>query len=97
MRGGLGVTWLMLAAMTAWGPRDRRPGCRTAFNRPTPPGSSGSPDPLPLEAVRAFPQLTFERPVELTAANDGSRRNFVVGNRRGGSSSLMIATMRTGR
>lgn len=38
----------------------------------------GSPDPLPLEAVRAFPDLSFRRPVELTSPHDGSRRNFVL-------------------
>jgi uncharacterized repeat protein (TIGR03806 family) len=38
----------------------------------------GSPDPLPLEKVRVFPKLTFERPVELTHARDGSGRLFVL-------------------
>lgn len=38
----------------------------------------GSPDPLPLEAVRAFPQLQFKHPVELTHAGDGSNRLFVL-------------------
>ncbi|WP_164103352.1 PQQ-dependent sugar dehydrogenase [Candidatus Laterigemmans baculatus] len=38
----------------------------------------GSPDPLPLRSVAAFPQLQFERPVELTHAGDGSNRLFVV-------------------
>ena len=38
----------------------------------------GSPDPLPLEAARAYPKLKFERPTEVTHAGDGSNRNFVV-------------------
>jgi len=38
----------------------------------------GSPDPLPLEAVRVLPKLKFERPVEATHAADGSGRIFVV-------------------
>lgn len=37
-----------------------------------------APDPLPLESVRAFPALTFKRPVELTWADDGTNRLFVV-------------------
>lgn len=41
----------------------------------------GSPDPLPLEAVKAFPQLRFQRPVELTYADDDSNRLFVVEQR----------------
>lgn len=41
----------------------------------------GSPDPLPLEPERAFPQLRFERPLELTHAGDGSDRVFVVEQR----------------
>ena len=41
----------------------------------------GSPDPLPLEAAEPFPQLQFERPVELTHAGDGSNRLFVVEQR----------------
>ncbi|WP_144057343.1 PQQ-dependent sugar dehydrogenase [Novipirellula maiorica] len=41
----------------------------------------GSPDPLPLEAVPAFNQLDFKRPVELTFAPDGSNRLFVVEQR----------------
>lgn len=36
-----------------------------------------SPDPMPLEAERAFPHLAFERPLELTYADDGSGRLFV--------------------
>lgn len=38
----------------------------------------GSPDPMPLEAVKAFPNLKFQRPVELAYAEDGSNRLFVV-------------------
>jgi uncharacterized repeat protein (TIGR03806 family) len=38
----------------------------------------GSPHPEPLEAVRAFPQLSFDRPIELTYASDESNRLFVV-------------------
>ena len=38
----------------------------------------GSPDPLPLEAVRVFPHLKFDKPVELTYAGDGSGRLFVI-------------------
>ena len=38
----------------------------------------GVPDPLPLEAERAFPDLKFERPVELTHAGDGTDRLFVL-------------------
>jgi len=38
----------------------------------------GSPDPLPMEAERVFPKLKFERPVELTFADDGTDRLFVV-------------------
>ncbi len=41
----------------------------------------GSPDPLPLEPVRAFPKLRFERPVELTFADDDTQRLFVVEQR----------------
>jgi len=37
-----------------------------------------SPDPLPLEKERAFPNLTFKRPLEVTFAGDGSDRLFVV-------------------
>lgn len=38
----------------------------------------GSPDPMPLEAERVFPNLSFERPLEFTFAPDGSDRVFVV-------------------
>ncbi len=41
----------------------------------------GSPDPMPLEKERVFPNLTFQRPLELTHANDGSQRLFVVEQR----------------
>jgi uncharacterized repeat protein (TIGR03806 family) len=41
----------------------------------------GSPNPLPLEPRRAFPNLTFQRPVEATYANDSSNRLFVVEQR----------------
>jgi uncharacterized repeat protein (TIGR03806 family) len=41
----------------------------------------GSPDPLPLEPERAFPNLKFQRPLELTHAGDGSGRVFVVEQR----------------
>ncbi len=38
----------------------------------------GSPDPLPpLEVVRAFPKLKFDRPVAIANAGDGSNRLFV--------------------
>ncbi len=37
----------------------------------------GSPHPLPLRTVIAFPNLTFQRPVELTYAGDGTNRLFV--------------------
>ncbi|MGF1581954.1 MAG: PQQ-dependent sugar dehydrogenase [Gemmataceae bacterium] len=37
----------------------------------------GSPDPLPLEAKRAFPNLKFKRPIELTYTPDGTDRVFV--------------------
>lgn len=33
--------------------------------------------PMPIESVRAFPNLTFERPLLLTHAGDGSDRVFV--------------------
>jgi len=78
MRAGLGVTWLMLAAMTAWGAEKATPTLPDRFQPTDTSRLMGSPDPLPLEAVRAFPNLTFERPVELTAPNDGSHRNFVL-------------------
>ncbi|AMV19287.1 PQQ-dependent sugar dehydrogenase [Planctomyces sp. SH-PL14] len=78
MRAGLGVTWLMLAAMTAWGAEKATPKLPDRFQPTDTSRLMGSPDPLPLEAVRAFPNLTFERPVELTAPNDGSHRNFVL-------------------
>lgn len=38
----------------------------------------GGPDPWPLETVRAFPKLTFERPVEVTSPPGASGRNFVL-------------------
>lgn len=38
----------------------------------------GSPDPMPLEAERVFPNLSFNRPLEFTYAPDGSNRVFVV-------------------
>jgi len=41
----------------------------------------GSPNPLPLEPVRAFPQLRFQRPVEIAFADDHSNRLFVVEQR----------------
>jgi uncharacterized repeat protein (TIGR03806 family) len=41
----------------------------------------GSPNPLPLEPVRAFPLLQFERPIEVTFAKDDSNRLFVVEQR----------------
>jgi len=41
----------------------------------------GSPDPLPLVPAKAFPQLQFQRPVELTHAGDDSGRVFVVEQR----------------
>ena len=37
-----------------------------------------SPEPMPLEKVRAFPNLKFQRPVELTSADDGTNRLFLV-------------------
>ncbi|MAT16930.1 MAG: hypothetical protein CMJ46_16845 [Planctomyces sp.] len=36
------------------------------------------PDPVPLEKARAFPNLSFKRPVELTYPEDGTNRLFVV-------------------
>src|SRR5262245_46633369 len=33
--------------------------------------------PIAVEAVRAFPELKFRRPIVLTHANDGSDRVFV--------------------
>ncbi len=39
------------------------------------------PDPCPLEKVRAFPNLQFERPIELTHAGDGTNRVFVAEQR----------------
>lgn len=44
-------------------------------------GLMGSPKPLPLRTEIAFPKLTFQRPVELTHAGDGSNRLFVVEQR----------------
>ena len=41
-------------------------------------GLMGSPDPMPLEQERVFPALSFNRPLELTFAPDGSDRVFVV-------------------
>lgn len=38
----------------------------------------GFPDPTPLEAVVAFPHLSFDQPVFLTHAPDGTDRIFVV-------------------
>jgi uncharacterized repeat protein (TIGR03806 family) len=38
----------------------------------------GSPDPMPLEAERVFPNLSFNRPLEFTFAPDDSDRVFVV-------------------
>jgi uncharacterized repeat protein (TIGR03806 family) len=39
----------------------------------------GSPDPLPpLEIEKAFPNLRFERPLQITHAGDGTNRLFVV-------------------
>lgn len=38
----------------------------------------GSPDPMPLEVERVFNDLMFERPLELTYAEDNSNRVFVV-------------------
>jgi uncharacterized repeat protein (TIGR03806 family) len=39
----------------------------------------GSPDPLPpLEIEKAFPNLKFERPLQITQAGDGTKRIFVV-------------------
>src|SRR5690349_17329694 len=35
--------------------------------------------PLPLETARAFPNLKFNRPLGLTFSNDGTNRNFVIG------------------
>jgi glucose/arabinose dehydrogenase len=40
-----------------------------------------APDPLPLGRQRVFPQLSFERPVELTHAGDGTNRLFVLEQR----------------
>lgn len=40
------------------------------------PGSSGD-TPLPVSAERAFPNLSFERPIVVTHAGDGSNRVFV--------------------
>lgn len=39
---------------------------------------TGLPSPAPLQAVRAFPALTFTAPVFLTFAADGTNRVFVV-------------------
>ena len=39
---------------------------------------TGLPQPGPLTAVRAFPNLGFNRPVFLTAPSDGTNRIFVV-------------------
>ncbi|MHC5012133.1 MAG: PQQ-dependent sugar dehydrogenase [Planctomycetota bacterium] len=44
----------------------------------TPNFPLGLADPLPLDTVRAFPNLTFQRPVFLTHAPDGTDRIFVV-------------------
>ncbi len=39
----------------------------------------GSPDPLPaLEIEKAFPNLRFKRPLQITQAGDGTNRMFVV-------------------
>ncbi|MBA2113480.1 PQQ-dependent sugar dehydrogenase [Bremerella alba] len=37
-----------------------------------------SPDPVPLEKERIFPNLKFQRPVEVTSPEDGTNRLFVV-------------------
>lgn len=37
--------------------------------------------PLPVKAVRAFPNLRFDRPIVVTHANDGSDRVFVAGQK----------------
>ena len=39
----------------------------------------GSPDPMPLEPERIFPNLSFNRPLEFTFAPDGNARGFLVG------------------
>ncbi len=41
----------------------------------------GSPVPIPLDTEVAYPNLKFERPVELTHAGDGSNRVFIVEQR----------------
>lgn len=63
---------------------DTPPTTRVAFaQNETPLGMDtshlmGSPDPLPLEAERVFPNLHFDRPLEILGAGDGSNRLFVV-------------------
>jgi len=64
-------------------PRHASPGHQmpTAFQSVDTQILMGSPNPLPLEAVRAFPQVSFQRPVELTHADDDTNRLFVVEQR----------------
>jgi uncharacterized repeat protein (TIGR03806 family) len=41
----------------------------------------GSPNPMPLTVEVAYPHLSFQRPLELTYAEDGSNRVYVVEQR----------------
>lgn len=69
--GGGGGTDLLPTPTAPYGLRERVPLEGLAF-------ADGLPDPTPLEAVRAFPALTFSRPVFLGAAPDASPWLYVV-------------------
>lgn len=49
----------------------------TSLNAQAQDASPSADKPLPVSAERAFPNLTFERPIVVTHANDGSDRVFV--------------------
>ena len=73
--------WLVLGCAGACaGGESPQPEAQTAQD--STPTSTASDESLPTVGLsRAFPRLTFTRPVYLTHAGDGSNRSFVVDQR----------------
>jgi len=67
---------MAFSAVVAWGADSGPP---LKFVRMDTSRLMGSPDPLPpLEIEKAFPGLSFQRPLQFTHAGDGTDRIFVV-------------------
>ncbi|MFO7908115.1 MAG: PQQ-dependent sugar dehydrogenase [Planctomycetota bacterium] len=72
---------LTVAVLPAGAARAEPPGRPFNFQPIDTSRLMGSPDPMPLEPERVFPNLSFERPLEFTFSPDGSDRIFVVEQR----------------